>query len=187
MNTEEVWSGEFGSAYLKRNQVDWQARKPFWKMILDETGARSVYELGCNAGWNLSAINRLYPDVITTGVDINEDAITQAWTADLNVFHVEETDLITPQAELTFTAGVLIHIPPDDIMQTMMDLIDRSYDYVLSVEYEADKETEIEYRGQSGLLWKRPYGEMYKDLGLTPVDTGPAIGFDDCRYWLLRK
>lgn len=187
MKTEEVWAGKFGDEYLKRNQVNWQARIPFWKSILDKTGARSAYEFGCNAGWNLSAIKRLYPDVMTSGVDINEDAITQAWTADLNVFHAEETELITPQAELTFTSGVLIHIPPEDLKQTMQDMIDRSYDYILAIEYEADKEEEIEYRGQQGLLWKRPYGEIYKDLGLTPIDTGVAIGFNDCTYWLLRK
>ena len=34
MKTEEVWAGEFGNAYLKRNQVDWRGRIPFWKMMV---------------------------------------------------------------------------------------------------------------------------------------------------------
>ncbi len=54
----ELWAGEFGDQYLARNQVDWQARIGFWQQMLDVTGARSVFELGASAGWNLSAIRR---------------------------------------------------------------------------------------------------------------------------------
>ena len=57
--TKDFWSGEFGEEYLKRNRVDWRKRIPFWKDVIDMTGARSVFELGCNAGWNLSAISGL--------------------------------------------------------------------------------------------------------------------------------
>ena len=63
MDTKQVWSEDFGDAYTARNRVDWIGRKPFWKKILDITGARSVFEFGCNASWNLSAIRRVYPDV----------------------------------------------------------------------------------------------------------------------------
>jgi hypothetical protein len=72
----------------------------------------------------------------------------------------------------------------------MQELIHHSFDYVLAIEYDADEEEEIEYRGQMGLLWKRPYGELYADLGLTMIHTeliGRDQGFDDCRWWLMRK
>ena len=51
-------------------------------------------------------------------------------------------------------------------------------------------ETEIEYRGQKGLLWKRPYGDLYKRMGLTLIETAKLqmdVGFDNCRYWLMQK
>ena len=50
--------------------------------------------------------------------------------------------------------------------------------------------TQIEYQGQSGLLWKRPYGAMYEDLGLTELTfgkVGPDDGFDNCIWRLLEK
>ena len=54
-------------------------------------------------------------------------------------------------------------------------------------EYAAETETEVEYRGHKGKLWKRPYGALYEALGLTLRDHGPAEGFDACEFWLLEK
>jgi len=183
MEAKDVWSGEFGNEYLKRNRVDWQARIPFWKYIIEASGARSAFEFGCNAGWNLSAIKRAFPDVGVEGYEINPVAMYQAMNAGLDVYSEFDCD----PHELVFTAGVLIHIPPKDIKSVMQSIVDASADYVLAVEYESEAEQEIEYRGQQGLLWKRPYGQMYQDMGLELVDTGKAEGFDDCTYWLLRK
>jgi len=183
MDTINYWKGEGGDAYTKRNRVDWQARIPFWKMILDKTGARSVFEFGCGAGWNLSAIGRCYPDVAKNGFDINVSAIEMARRSGLGA-----SDLSWYDAELTFTAGVLIHIPPEELNLMMTRIIDSSSDYILAIEYYADEETEIEYRGEMGLLWKRDYVELYQDRGLELIDSGyPAEGFDDCTWWLLRK
>ena len=69
----------------------------------------------------------------------------------------------------------------------MKKIISKSTDYILAIEYYAKEETEIEYRGQQGLLWKRPYGNLYQDMGLTLVTSGLADGFDNCKFWLLQK
>ena len=182
---EQAWSGEFGDAYTKRNRVDWRARIPFWKSILDKTGARSVYEFGCNAGWNLSAIQRIYPDVVLHGCDINERSARQANNAGL--YGVWRDDKVLGRAELVFTCGVLIHIPSYELERVMEMIIEGATDHVLAVEYASPVEEMIEYRGQKNLLWKRPYGELYKELGLELVEQGDAgPGFDRCSYWLLR-
>jgi len=186
MNTEDFWKGEGGDAYTKRCRVDWQARIPFWKMILDKTGARSVLEFGSNAGWNLSAISRCYPDVVVEGVEINVDAAYEAHVAGIK----SQPNIMScwrNHYELVFTAGVLIHIPPEELEKTMQKLIDKSLDYILAIEYYAEEETEIEYRGEMGLLWKRDYGKLYIDMGLELVEQGMAEGFDSCQYNLLRK
>ena len=184
---EEWWSGEDGVAYHQRNFVDWQKRIPFWDHVLTLTGARSVLEFGSGPGWNLSACKEVYPSRKYRGLEINVAAIAQAYSAGIRT---EENLYDIYQSELVFTAGCLIHIPPDDINNVMKSLIDHSYRYVLSIEYEADEETEIEYRGQIGLLWKRPYTEMYRSLGLTLVDKGKLqedAGFDNCTYALFTK
>jgi pseudaminic acid biosynthesis-associated methylase len=183
---EQFWAGEFGNEYTNRNRVDWRQRIPFWKTMIDETGARSVYEFGCNAGWNLSAIRRAYPDVALYGQDINEKALAQADAAHIMTGHY--SDYGQKVAELAFTAGVLIHIAPENLQKVMQGLVAASYDYVLAVEYSSAQEEEVNYRGHAQRLWRRPYGKLYQDMGLEMVRHGPAgKGFDNCTYWLLRK
>ena len=115
----------------------------------------------------------------------------------------EGLSLIPGRAELVFTAGCLIHIPPEDILGTMDQLIEKSYQYVMCIEYELDDlskstaspfhhwpEIDVVYRGETDLLWKRPYIEMYQEKGLTLLDSGRLqmdVGFDNCHYGLLTK
>jgi pseudaminic acid biosynthesis-associated methylase len=184
----ELWASDFGDAYNERNQVDWRDRMPFWIRMMDKTGARSVFEMGCNAGWNLSCIRRMYPEVTVYGNDVNTKACEQAWAAGLNaVSNRLDFTLLGLKAELVFTAGVLIHIETEFLPEVMQKLVETSYRYVLAVEYESDAEEAVEYRGYSDKLFKRPYGRLYEDMGLRLVDTGPAAGFDRCTYWLLEK
>jgi pseudaminic acid biosynthesis-associated methylase len=185
----ELWSSTFGDDYTNRNQVDWRLRMPFWKMIEERTGARSYFELGCNAGWNLSAIRRQFPDVNVVGSDINEQASRQAHMARLNVINMLDFIKEVPgKFEMVFTAGVLIHIEPEHLKDVMQDLIAKSLRYVLAIEYAAEVETIVEYRGHTEKCWKRPYGKLYADLGLMLIDHGNAgEGFDQCHYWLMEK
>jgi len=188
------WIGEFGDEYLKRNRVDWQSRIPFWKAMMKETGARSVSEFGCNAGWNLSAILRSHPDINVRGHEINSQAIFQAKISGLNVFDYTKSNPIihVPAGDLVFTSGVLIHIPPAELKEIMQSIIDASFDYVLAIEYESEsgEEEEITYRGNSDMLWRRDYGKLYEDMGLHLVfkeSVSRSDGFDDCTVWLFRK
>lgn len=185
-DTKDFWAGDFGNDYLKRNRVDWRARIPFWKQIMDITGARSVYEIGCNAGWNLSAIKRADHQVMAVGEDVNETALDQAGAAGHDI--ILSGSKIPRKHELVFSAGVLIHIAPQDLQAIMQRIIGISCDYVLAVEYAADQEEEVLYRGHEGKLWKRPYGKLYQDMGLTLVEEFDAgEGFDRCTAWLLRR
>ena len=59
------WEGEAGQAYTQRNRVDWEARLPFWRHILEQTNAQSFLEVGVNAGWNLRAIRQLNVPCVT--------------------------------------------------------------------------------------------------------------------------
>lgn len=185
---EQFWIGEFGDAYTKRNRVDWRARIPFWKHIIDITGARSAFEFGCGAGWNLSAIEAASDSRIALyGYEINELASAITTGCQLNVGgKLLPADECMP-VELAFTTGVLIHIAPEHLESTMQRMVDASCDYVLAAEYDADTEIEIEYRGEAKKLWKRPYGKLYESMGLVLVDSGKPEGFNDCTYWLLRK
>lgn len=193
--TTEFWAGDFGTSYTARNRVDWRARIPFWDRLVAKYGFRSVYEVGCNAGWNLSAIKHSIHgyNVQLWGEDVNQSALDQAESAGLTVVlsgRIEEIHL--PPYELVFTSGVLIHIAPQDLKAFMQRIVDASCDLVLAIEYESEQEEEVEYRGHSGKLWRRPYGKLYQDMGLELIETGKLDdkdGFDKngVTFWLLRK
>lgn len=189
MNEQEAhWAGPEGDAYLKRNQVDWAKRVPFWKEVIMVTGARSAFEVGCNAGWNLSAIKWAWPHVAVRGCDLNEASLLQASAAGLEVYHTQMRS--GHRAELVFTAGVLIHVAPENLMALMATIVEASYRWVLAVEYAAETETEVEYRGMKERLWKRPYGKLYEQMGCSIKahwSLRPEQGFDNCIATLLEK
>ena len=114
-DTEKFWAGEFGDAYLQRNQLEWEKRIPFWDHIVDMTYAFSFLEVGCNAGWNLKALREISPSMTLCGVDINESAVKEA--RDGAGFTVWNQSAGEPfghrNFDLVFTAGLLIHIPTD--------------------------------------------------------------------------
>lgn len=192
-DTQDFWAGEFGDAYLTRNRVDWRARIPFWDKIISYTGSRSVFEVGANAGWNLSAIKHSIScyNISTYGCEVNELACRQSRIAGLDVENLDGVTCLDGYDkcfDLVYTVGVLIHIAPSELREVMQSIIDASCDYVLAVEYAADQEEEVLYRGHEGKLWKRPYGKIYQDMGLTLVKEFDAgEGFDRCTAWLLKK
>jgi pseudaminic acid biosynthesis-associated methylase len=188
---EQFWSGEFGSQYVGRNRVDWALRVPYWEDILLWTGARSVLEVGCNIGSNLKACRSVDRQIELTGVDVNQDALMEATLAGLNVHEMSGSSVghRWPDGfDLVATVGVLIHVAPEHLSDMMDSIIMASRKYVLAVEYAAEAEEHIEYRGHTGKLWRRPFGELYQAKGLKLIETGDAgNGFDRCVYWLLTK
>ena len=193
MNVQEaLWAGEFGSAYLARNQVQWRKRLPFWTYIKEKTACRSALEIGCSAGWNLLALRELGVPRLA-GIDVNEAAVKQAEANGLAVFKLSlrEAELHEAVFDLVFTAGVLIHVGPEALADTIDTMILSSRKYVLAVEYASDYlHEEVKYRGHDEALWKRPYGQILADAGLTLVDKGEvceADGFDKCSFWLMQK
>ena len=187
-----IWAGDFGDAYTARNVVDPASRAPFWECMAVMTGPASVLEIGCNRGHNLSALRRILPDARLVGVDVNREALRQVPVADrIEVAVCRAADVATVGSEfgLVFTAGVLIHVPPAELDAVLNSMAAVSRRWLLAVEYEAETETMINYRGQDDLLWKRPYGALLARYGEV-VARGLATkadGFDNCTWTLVAK
>lgn len=188
---EEFWKGDFGTAYVSRNRLDFSRRVPFWTYVLEKTQAKSILEVGCNIGTNLKALRFVDRNLRLAGVEINHAALQEAADAGLEVYDcpAQEVGKAFPgQFDLVFTAGVLIHVGTDDLSEVMDNIIAASKKYVLAVEYPAASEQEITYRGHAERLWKRPFGKLYQAKGLKTVETSDAgDGFDACTSWLLQK
>lgn len=180
---KEDWQGQFGDEYTERNAPDVSVRYTFFNKLLRILPIWDILEVGCNKGVNLFALHALFPSAKLYGTEVN----TKILSANPTPFIIKERVEDFPQTNLVFTCGVLIHIPPKELRGMMEAIIKNSTRYVLAIEYFAPEETEVEYRGKKDMLWKRNYGKLYQDLGLTLLKEGDVPEIDNCRYWLLEK
>ncbi|HYX69903.1 MAG TPA: pseudaminic acid biosynthesis-associated methylase [Terriglobales bacterium] len=193
----EQWTGEFGRAYTERNVLDWKLRVPAFREMLKGLALGRVLEVGCNRGHNLLTLREVLgsePEIV--GIEPNRQAleIARASSPQVSVLEGNAYDLPVPDGsfDLVFTAGVLIHIPADDLPRALAEVYRASRQYVLAVEYYAEEETPILYRGESELLWKRDFRKHYQAQfpGLRLLRDGywdAAQGFDRTNWWLLEK
>jgi hypothetical protein len=174
-----LWRGSFGDAYTERNR-DLPSRVGWWKDVLPPD-VKNVFEVGCNVGTNLQAIDS---GIQCYGLEINAKAGRIARGYGLNV-----TDSTWVWADLVFTVGVLIHQDTPELIRMLRQMHEHAKKYVLFSEYFSSRDLDVEYHGRTGVLFKRNYGAIYD--ALFPDDTlvrqGAATqedGFDDTEWRL---
>jgi pseudaminic acid biosynthesis-associated methylase len=196
---ENFWAGEFGLNYIDRNNSEQllYSKVAMWaRMLQTANDINSVRELGCNIGLNLVALKRLQPTLNLSGYEINEEAAKQA--SDFNVAKITQgsilEDITDSKVDLTFTAGVLIHINPDYLDNVYRNLVNGSNRYVLVAEYYNPAPTKINYRGHEDRLFKRDFaGDLIDNYGMKLVDYGFVYKRDnwapqdDITWFLLEK
>lgn len=197
MKQLEVWQGEFGRAYTDRNAVDWHVRSPAFRTMLCGLQLYRVLEVGCNRGHNLQTLLELLPNgTEIVGVEPNIYALTLARSTSAEFSVVPGNILDLPfkdhYFDLAFTANVLIHVPPEHRACAMLEIARVSRRYVLAIEYYDEKDTVIEYRGHTDLLWKGDFLKHYQDNvpNLKVVASGywdQKDGFDRSHWWLMEK
>ena len=168
-----------------------------WGEILKPTlNIKSISEFGCNVGLNLEALKKLNPKFSLVGYEINEEAVNEAKKKNIaEIFHKSILDDITDNpTDLTFTAGVLIHINPDYINKVYKNLVNGSNRYIVVAEYYNPSPTSITYRGHKDKLFKRDFaGELIDKYKLNLVDYGfiykrdKFAPQDDINWFLLEK
>ncbi len=200
----EFWRGDFGNAYTDRNNLKpdlARSRVAMWSSILQHTLSAppaSILEVGANIGVNLRALSAitgaramaLEPNDKARAILV-EDAVVDA--ADVKPGIASAIDWPDASADLVFTSGVLIHIHPDQLHPSMRDIHRVAKRWIVSIEYFADRPTEVAYRGHSEVLFKRDFGSEWLDLfpDLRPVAYGfewkRVTGLDNLTWWLFEK
>jgi pseudaminic acid biosynthesis-associated methylase len=193
----DVWRGEFGEAYTRRNEIDWRKRLPAFHEAVGELRLRRVLEVGCNRGHNLVALGEVAgPSCQVVGVEPNYFARAlarrSAERASLVGGGIHDLPFCSGTFDLVLTLGVLIHVPLDDLRAAMSELHRVSGSYLLCAEYYAEVETPISYRGRDDLLWKRDFAAHYRrwftDLSVVRQGFWSADqGFDRATWLLLEK
>lgn len=198
---EEFWAGEFGAAYIPRNEGPelLASNLNFFARALKQAGRiASCVELGANVGMNLRALKLLYPGIIVKGAEINPDAARRL-AASIGEENVYQGSIfhypVGEPSDVALVKGVLIHINPDMLPAVYQKLYALSRRYVLVCEYYNPSPVAVPYRGHADRLFKRDFaGEMidrYPDLRL--VDYGfvyrrdSAFPQDDVTWFLLEK
>jgi pseudaminic acid biosynthesis-associated methylase len=201
----DSWKGNFGEGYLERNKAEKEIMSSvsiLWSQIfrnIQHKMPHSILEVGCNLGINLRVLQNLssaelfglepFSDALTLCL---EDRILQKENA-FNISGQEMHVFEDNKFDMTFTSGVLIHVNPEDLKCVTRNIVRVSSKYVVCIEYFSDKEEEIIYRGQSGLLFKRDFGSFYLDNypELSLLDYGFAwkktTGLDNLTWWLFEK
>lgn len=210
MKDEEMWAGKFGDEYTRRCVSSSLSRFRVWEAFLTKhemSAFDQILEVGCGDGKNIFCMPWAY------GIEINWTARKEAQKK----FHV--SNIVYGRAqdipfkdnffELVFTCGLLIHIPTEDLITVMSEMVRCSKKYVMFMEYFAEKEEKIEYRDGVG-LWKRPYKEIFTKRYCVPYEIywapghgtgqyeipwgfvdegflGKEDGFDDITWWLFER
>lgn len=202
MSKEKVlqfWTGEFGDEYSIRHKTS-KARLdiliPFWGHLLREAPPlKSILEVGANVGDNLRAIKEIDSDIDLYAVEPNASAAMQMSSIpSVGVVGKNIWDISLPDnyVDLVFTSGVLVHSPPEDLLDACKEIHRVSREFIISIEYFCDTPTEVEYRGNSGVLWKRDFGKFWLDNFDVECLSyeflwEPITGMDNVTLWLFRK
>lgn len=198
---EAFWAGEFGNAYIERNQGDalLASNLDFFSKALRATrNVKTCLEFGANIGMNLKAIQLLHPTIEASAIEINAQAAAQLQNV-IAPDHVHNTSILDFEAsrtyDLTLIKGVLIHINPDELPQVYDKLVASSGRYLLVAEYYNPSPVSIPYRGHTDRLFKRDFaGEiMDRHPELQLIDYGfayrrdPNFPQDDITWFLMQK
>tara|TARA_R110002095_G_scaffold70978_2_gene60534 strand:- start:2777 stop:3409 length:633 start_codon:yes stop_codon:yes gene_type:complete len=200
----DAWRGEFGDSYIDRNEslTDvLRMRTRMWAELLKGTyGAepQSILEVGCNIGLNLRSIDRL-SGARLYAVEPNgkarervvRDKVIPA--ANLHDATGQNLPFADGEMDMVFSAGVLIHVHPDDLGAVADEMHRVSNHWILVAEYFSAKPESIPYRGRDDLLFKRDFGGFFLDRfdDLEIAADGflwqRTSGIDDVTWALFRK
>jgi len=196
------WSDEYAEDYRSKNSnFDNELGRKGWGRILGKADLvdKTYLEVGCNIGRNLDQLSLLDPSLKPSAIEISSKALE--FVRSRHELHrsfcgpAQEASFPKGAFELVFTCGVLIHVPPDDLLDVMAKMYEWSSKYVVIAEYFNRTPVSIEYQGRQNLLFKRDFGAMFADnFDVSLVDCGflwgriydPA-GFDDITWWLFEK
>lgn len=179
-NQLKEWNGTFGVKYTDRNTVSIKELTRIYKdnYGITRTELNSLFlgsmdrsirilEVGTNLGNQLlflqgMGFKNLY------GIEPQQYAIDifKKRTKNIDIRKADIFDIPFENGyfDLVFTAGVLIHIHPNDIEKAMKEIYRCSKRYIWGFECYSKDYKEILYRGKKELLWKADYLKIYKKL-----------------------
>lgn len=156
----------------------------FARDIIGPFKPKRVLELGCGAGRNLAQIAAL-DGVEVVGVEINPGAAEQARQAVCETGSIVTGSLYDLDGlgsfDVVFTAGVLMHVPHDEVEAVVRSMVEHAEQAVVHFELHGTP------HGFDFHRYPRDYGDLYRRLGLDgatyrvldrtdPLNAGESVG-----------
>ena len=141
----------------------------------------SIFEVGFFSGRNLKYIGDEFPNVRIGGLEINEKAVKFAHEklpeADLRCMDLHNIMQLDDSFDIIFTSGVLIHVPPENIVQVVDNFIALAGKYVMHIESVGEnhvtagpKKMSPTYKVSDQIQWAPNLISAYKTLGFKNID-----------------
>ena len=177
---EEKWAGEFGKDYTERNTFNIDELN---KLYIDNYGVSreqmnidfikdldkgvKILEVGANSGNQLALLQKMgFKNLY--GMEINEYAVDLARKRLHGINIIQGSGFDIPFKDnffdLVYTAGVLIHISQNDVDKIMSEMYRCSNKYIWGFEYFSDEAKEVNYRGNTNMLWKADFSNSFRKL-----------------------
>ena len=199
---ETFWKNEITQSYVTDNsRFDEILGQTAWKRMLtkvDTEGIISYLDCGSNIGRNIAVLKKILPLSNSNIIEIAELPFRICTTT----FEIKDSFLgsikdarFKKQFELVFSMGVLIHVHPDELLETMRNMFNLSSRYIILGEYFSRTPIMINYRGEEDKLFKRDFGRYFvENFDCSVIDYGflwgnefDDAGFDDITYWVFEK
>jgi hypothetical protein len=147
--------------------------------------------VGANVGINIHALSKLLPlGTAFFASEPNEQAFQSLVKYENGLLPFRDIKDASYMADLIFTSGVMIHVPPDELLDFCREIYKKANKWIVAIEYFSREPEMIPYRGHDNKLWKRDFGSFWLDnFPLKPVACGFAwsriSGLDDLNWFLL--
>ena len=204
----QAWASEFGIEYTNRNPMTMEDMDALYVRLYGVSRTEinnefisglhrncKVLEVGSNVGIQLSLLQRMgFTNLY--GIDVSPYVVELSKSKTKGISIIQGNVLDIPfkdrYFDLVFTSGLLIHINPNDLRVALAEIYRCSNCYIWGAEYFAKEYTEINYRGNSDLLWKADFPKIFckqfKDLKVVKSKIYKYLSDDnEDTFYLLEK
>jgi pseudaminic acid biosynthesis-associated methylase len=199
---ETFWKEKITQNYLRDNSIfDQSLGVAAWEKILSKISKSEIssyLDCGSNIGRNVGFLKSVLESASASIIELAEEPFEKC----LGTHEISESFFgsiknahFSQKFDLVFTNAVLIHVNPDELLETMARMYDLSSKYILIGEYFNRTPVMIHYRGEDDRLFKRDFGKLFienfecriLDYGFLWGHEFDTAGFDDITYWLFEK
>jgi pseudaminic acid biosynthesis-associated methylase len=175
----ERWCGQFGREYTDRNALSLEELEKLYErnfgisrtkmnsvFIGDMARSMRILEVGSNIGNQLACLQKMgFTNLYAIELQTCAAKLSKLRTRNINIIQGSAFNIPCRDGffDLIFTSGLLIHICPADIDFVLDEIYRCTRKYIWGFEYYADCLTEVNYRGETELLWKTNFVKLYHE------------------------